>query len=82
MLGGLFPIQISDVGGHAGVSGCYAGWDPLAVGGDGAGRMGILWHRKNCTKMVSIIWNVKKKYLTSDGGYAIIPQVQGKCLDT
>ena len=52
----------------------------MAVGGDGAGRMGILWHRKNCTKMVSIIWNVKKKYLTVEMGYAIISKVKENAL--
>ena len=33
-----------------------------------------------CTKTVKIICNVKKKYLTSDRGCAILSKVKGKSL--
>ena len=44
--------------------------------------LGHLRCRETCTKQKKIICNVKKKHLTSDGVHAIMPEVQGKNLDT
>ena len=42
--------------------------------------LGNLRHRETCTKTKKIICNVKKKNLTSDEGYAIMPKVKGNAL--